>query len=83
MKMTNRIRRGMIWATSMLCGATAFQLGGCDDNVKLTVFEGVETATTNLVGSFISALFLSITPEADDNVTTVKAVFENITSYIC
>ena len=83
MMMKNRIRRGMFWASSMLCGATAFQLGGCDENVKLTVFEGVESATTNLVGSFISALFLAITPEDDSGVTTVKAVVDNLTSYFC
>lgn len=83
MNLMNRFQRGMIWAATVLGGATAFQLGGCDENVKLTVFDGVESATTNLVASFVSALFLAISPEQDNDVTTVQAVFENLTRLFC
>lgn len=83
MKTKNRIWRGMILASSMLGGAAVFQLGGCDPTVKQTVFDGVQTATTSLVSSFISALFLAITPAQDSGVTTVKAVIEHATSFFC
>jgi len=82
-KIRSHLNRGAWWLGGLLLGGTVFQAGGCDEEVKGTIFSGVQTATTNLVSAFINALFLSIAPEEEPAITTVKAVIDHAASLIC
>lgn len=83
MKAKCHLNRAIFWLAGLAGGGTLFQLGGCNDEVKNTVFTGVQDATTSLVQAFISALFLSIAPEPEPDITTVKAVLEHVQSFFC
>ena len=55
------IRQRMIRFTCALAiGGTAFQLSGCDPNVRSTLLTGLETTTQSLTGVLISAFFQTL-----------------------
>ena len=52
-------------------GGSAFQLGGCDPVVRETLLLGLETTTTSLTNTLISAFFISLDDDdAGDGLTT-------------
>jgi len=53
-------------ATCLVVGGTAFQLSGCDPQVRSTLLTGLETTTSSLSTALIQAFFLSL----QDNTTT-------------
>ncbi len=54
-------------ATTILAmGGSAFQLSGCDPEVRSTLLSGLQATTTGLSTALISAFFLSL---ADDETT--------------
>lgn len=57
-------RRMMRAAAAMLVGGAAFQLGGCDPVVRDTILTGLETSTSTLTQTFVTAFFASL---ANDN----------------
>jgi len=64
----NSLRQRMIRFLSVLAvGGSAFQLSGCDPNVRTTLLDGLETTTTSLSTSLISAFFLSLSNNNDVN----------------
>lgn len=84
MNANSKINRGMRRLTLLAGGMVAFGfLSQCDESVTMTVFSGVESATTSLVSAFVAALFQAITPSPDDGVTTVQAVFDGIHTFLC
>jgi hypothetical protein len=54
------------FAMAVAVGGSAFQLSGCDPVVRNAVLTGLETTTTTLTGTLISAFFLSL---QDDDTT--------------
>ncbi len=46
-------------------GGSAFQLGGCDPIVRDTLLIGLETTTTSLTNTLISAFFISLDDDDD------------------
>jgi len=56
--------------TALALGGSAFQLGGCDPNVRGTLLGGLETTSQTLAGSLISAFFLSLANDATDGTLT-------------
>lgn len=55
-------------ATTILAlGGSAFQLSGCDPQVRSTVLSGLQSTTTGLMTTLVTAFFLSL---ADDNSNT-------------
>ncbi|HNQ21857.1 MAG TPA: hypothetical protein PKK06_02060 [Phycisphaerae bacterium] len=54
------VRMGMALAV----GGSSFALSGCDPAVRETVLTGLETTTTSLAGTLISAFFLSLQDDA-------------------
>lgn len=55
----------VIRATTILAmGGSAFQLSGCDPDVRATLLSGLQQTSTGLSSALISAFFLSL---ADDD----------------
>lgn len=50
-------------------------LGGCDPDVRDTVLGGVETASTSLLATFVTAFFETL-QEPEDAPATVKLLVE-------
>lgn len=73
--------RGRIWLLTGVSGGL-FVLSGCDPTVRDTVLTGVESATTTLVTTFVTAFFESVLSAGDDDaVTTVKAIVEHVPEF--
>ncbi len=51
-------------AMTLAVGGSAFQLSGCDPEVRSTLLDGLQTTTNSLSTALISAFFLSL--EDDD-----------------
>ena len=52
-------------------GGSAFQLSGCDPVVRETLLLGLETTTTSLTNTLISAFFISLDDDdSGDGLTT-------------
>ena len=63
-----RLRSRLIgMVASLAVGGSAFQLSGCDPNVRATLLEGLQATTSSLSEALIAAFFLSL---ADDDATT-------------
>ncbi len=54
-------------ASAVAVGGSAFQLSGCDPAVRDTVLSGLETTTSSLTQTLISAFFISL---EDDSSST-------------
>jgi len=63
--------RFMRFATAVAVGGSAFQLSGCDPNVRTTLLGGLESTTQSLSTALISALFLSLDNNNSTDLTTV------------
>jgi hypothetical protein len=50
-----------------MIGGTVFQLGGCDPLVRQTLLTGLETTTSTLAQTFVTAFFVSL---QDDDTST-------------
>jgi hypothetical protein len=74
--------RGRIWLLTAVSGGGLFVLSGCDPTVRDTVLAGVESATTTLLTTFITAFFESVLSAGDEStVTTVKALVEQVPEF--
>ncbi len=58
--------RALRATTILALGGSAFQLSGCDPEVRSTLLTGLQETTTGLSTTLISAFFLSL---ADSNST--------------
>ncbi|MCH8241054.1 MAG: hypothetical protein IH897_00420 [Planctomycetes bacterium] len=47
-------------STAVAVGGSAFQISGCDPAVRDTVLAGLETTTSTLTQTLISAFFISL-----------------------
>lgn len=47
-------------AATLAVGGSAFQLSGCDPQVRTTLLDGLEATTSSLTGALISAFFISL-----------------------
>jgi len=56
-KLSTRFRR---FAAVLVVGGSVFQLGGCDPAVRSTILSGLESTTTSLTNTLISAFFISL-----------------------
>ena len=56
--------------TAFAVGGSAFQLSGCDADVRDTLLGGLETTSQTLAGSLIQAFFLSLADDDDGSLTT-------------
>lgn len=72
--------RGKRWLMMTAAGGL-FVLSGCDPDVRDTVLNGVESATTTLITTFINAFFQSVLSPDDSNAATVKAFLEQLPDY--
>ena len=57
-------------AVALLIGGSAFQLTGCDPTVRATLLSGLETTTSTLAQTFITAFFVSLQDDASGGLTT-------------
>ncbi len=53
-------KRFLRTVTTIAVGGSAFQLSGCDPEVRATLLDGLQTTTTGLSAALISAYFLSL-----------------------
>ena len=58
---TRLLRTAMTLAVS----GSAFQLSGCDPEVRATLLDGLQTTSTSLSTALISAFFLSLEDDED------------------
>jgi hypothetical protein len=80
--MQSLLLRGRMWLLTAVSGGGLLVLGGCDPTVRDTMLAGLESATTTLVTTLITAFFESVLTAGDDStVTTVKAVVERIPEF--
>ena len=64
----NTLRQRLIrFAYALAIGGSAFQLSGCDPNVRATLLTGLESTSQSLTGALISAFFLTL---QDDDTTS-------------
>jgi len=78
--MRNKLLRGRKWLLTAASGGL-FVLSGCDPEVRDSVLSGVESASTTLITTFISAFFKSVLAADDGTVATVKAVLDQTPGY--
>lgn len=57
-------------AMALAIGGSAFQLSGCDADVRDTLLVGLEGTTQTLSSALITAFFLSIQDDAAGGLTT-------------
>ena len=64
----NTLRHRLIrFSYALAIGGSAFQLSGCDPNVRDTLLTGLETTSQSLTNALISAFFLTL---QDDGTTS-------------
>ncbi|HRX84883.1 MAG TPA: hypothetical protein P5572_07690 [Phycisphaerae bacterium] len=70
--MAKRTRRQRMLraTTALLLGGSALQLSSCDPTVRSTLLTGLETTTSTLAQTFISAFFVSLTNDNTSLTTT-------------
>lgn len=57
----------LVRATTILAmGGSAFQLSGCDPEVRATVLSGLQSTTTSLSATLITAFFQTLAEEDSD-----------------
>lgn len=58
---TRKLRTRLLrTATTLAVGGSAFQVSGCDPEVRATLLEGLQSTTTGLSAALISAYFQSL-----------------------
>jgi hypothetical protein len=81
--MQNLFLRGRIWLLMAASGGGLLVLSGCDPTVRDTMLAGLESATTTLITTFITAFFESVLTAGDDSaVTTVRAIAERLPEFL-
>lgn len=60
MKRNTPWQRVIKLVTAVAVGGSAFQISGCDPAVRDTVLTGLETTTSTLTQTLISAFFISL-----------------------
>lgn len=72
MARNNCWRRLIRFAMAVAVGGSAFQLGGCDPAVRSTILSGLQTTTSNLTETLITAFFLTLEDDgtSDSGLTT-------------
>ena len=61
------------WTVAAAVGGSVFQLSGCDPNVRSAMLTGLQTTTTSLTNTLISAFFLSLADDdTSDGLTTTS-----------
>ena len=63
MKRTTPWQKVIKLATAVAVGGSAFQMSGCDPAVRDTVLVGLESTTSTLTQTLISAFFISLDDE--------------------
>ncbi len=69
--MRGLLRRSRGWVFALACGGNLLALSACDPAVRDTVLQGVGTAATGLVSTFIQAFIQSLSAPEEDVPTTV------------
>ncbi len=57
-------------ATAALIGGSLLQLGSCDPTVRATLLTGLESTSSTLVQTFVTAFFTSLQDDTTDTVLT-------------
>jgi hypothetical protein len=60
----NRVLRA---TTILALGGSAFQLSGCDPQVRSTLLSGLQTTSTGLMTTLITAFFQSLADSGSDS----------------
>jgi putative exporter of polyketide antibiotics len=71
--MQGLLRRSRGWVLALACGGSLLALNACDPTVRDTVLQGVGTAATGLVTTFIQAFIQSLSTTDENVPTTVQA----------
>jgi hypothetical protein len=58
------------FAMAVAVGGAAFQLSGCDPAVRTAVLAGLESTTSTLSNTLITAFFISLEDDTDQGLTT-------------
>ncbi|MCG3126733.1 MAG: hypothetical protein CHACPFDD_01586 [Phycisphaerae bacterium] len=74
----HRFRRRL----ALLAATGAFVLTGCDPAVRDTVLSGVESATSGLIATFVSAFFEGLNQDTQGTVSTVQAINTSPVEYL-
>ena len=64
-------QRVIRFVTALAVGGSAFQLSGCDPEVRDSLLIGLETTTQSLGSALIQAFFLSLDDDNTGALTTV------------
>ena len=70
----SRRQRWMRATAALLVGGSALQLGSCDATVRSTLLTGLETTTSTLAQTFISAFFVSLVDDDSSGGLTTTSV---------
>ena len=62
-------KRAIRATTVLAMGGSAFQLSGCDPDVRATLLSGLQSTTTGLTSTLVSAFFLSLSDEEGTGTT--------------
>ncbi|HEY3246586.1 MAG TPA: hypothetical protein VGM03_24845 [Phycisphaerae bacterium] len=62
-------------SVGLLLGGSLFQIGGCDPQVRSALLMGLESTTTSLSDTLISAFFISLQSNStsNQNLTTTSS----------
>jgi len=60
MRLTRFKKRLLRWGAPLAIGGTAFQIGGCDPEVRSTLLAGLATTTQALTDTLIQVFFTSL-----------------------
>lgn len=84
MKLHSVLKSTRRWTlVPLVVGATVFQLGGCDPQVRTAILTGLQTSLTGLVTALINAFFLALQNASTSQPgSTVEAVFESLRQYV-
>lgn len=69
MNKRNFWNRAIRTTTLLAMGGSAFQLSGCDPEVRATLLTGLQQTTTGLTSALVSAFFLSLADDDEDTGT--------------
>jgi hypothetical protein len=72
--MQTLLRRSRVWVLCLASAGSLLALEACDPAVRDTVLQGVGTAATGLVSTFIQAFIESLSATDKNVPTTVKVI---------
>ncbi len=65
-----RRQRVLRFVAALAVGGSAFQLSGCDPDVRATMLTGLQATTQTLSGALITAFFQSLEDDSGSSLTT-------------